>query len=63
MRSACLMKLGQKKEAITQIELLLLMKPDFKEKTAYLISRFVKEDHLVEHVMDGLRKASMVLDF
>jgi hypothetical protein len=31
----------------------------FEEKAAYLISRFVKEEKLVEQVMEGLRKAGM----
>ena len=37
------------------------LKPDFEKKAGYLISRYVKEDSLVEHIMDGLRKAEMVL--
>jgi adenylate cyclase len=59
LRAANLGQLNRKKEAREQIKYLKKLKPDFEEKAAYLIGRFVKEDELVEKVMEGLRKAGM----
>lgn len=61
LKAAILGQLDQRDQAGSQIEKLLELKPDFKEKATFLISRYVKEDELVEHVMDGLRKAGMAL--
>jgi 5,10-methylenetetrahydrofolate reductase len=48
-------------KAKPHIDNLKQLKPDFKSKASYLISRFVKEEELVEHVMEGLRKAGMTI--
>lgn len=59
LRIACFGKLGRKADAKVEIQQLLLLKPDFAEKAEYLISRFVKEDSLVNEVLDGLKKAGL----
>jgi TolB-like protein len=59
MRIAVLGQLGKMGEAERHIHELLLIRPDFKEKARYLISRYVKEQSLVEHVVEGLKKAGM----
>jgi len=59
LRAACLGQLNRKKEAKRQIINLKQLKPDFEDKAPYLISRFVKEDDLVENVLEGLRKAGV----
>jgi len=61
LRACCLGQLGKKIEAKSQIVQLLQIKPDFEVKAKYLISRFVKEEELVLHVLDGLQKAGMQL--
>jgi hypothetical protein len=33
-----------------------------QDKVHYIISRFVKEDALVEHVIEGLRKADLLIN-
>jgi len=48
-------------EAQANIDQLLALKPDFEKKARYLISRFVKEEELVDQVMEGLREAGMSL--
>jgi hypothetical protein len=35
------------------------LKPDFAKKACYLLSRFVKEASLIEHIIEGLLKAGM----
>ena len=60
LRVACLGQLGRHEEAKGDIEQLMLLRPDFAEKAKMLISRYVKEDGLVEQVMNGLRKAGMI---
>ena len=59
LRACCLGQLGEKTKAKAQIEDLLFLKPDFKSKASYLISRFVKEGNLIDEVLDGLRKAGL----
>jgi TolB-like protein len=48
-------------EAQKYIDQLLKLKPDFEQKAVYLISIYVKEDELVNHIIEGLRKAGMDL--
>ena len=60
-RIATLGQLGKKGAATPEIADLLQLKPDFEEKHVYLISRYIKEDELVDQVIDGLRKAGMNL--
>jgi TolB-like protein len=59
LRAAVLGQLNLLDEAKPNIAHLLQLKPEFETKARYLISRFVKEDELVEHVIEGLRKAGM----
>ena len=61
LRACCLGQLGKKTEAKSQIEELLLIKPDFEVKAKYLISRYVKVEELVLHILDGLKKAGIQL--
>ncbi len=59
VRAAAMGQLNLKTEAQKNIDHLLKHKPDFEQQAAYLISRYVKEDELVNHILDGLRKAGM----
>ena len=61
LRACCLGQLGKKTKVKSQIEELLLIKPDFEEKASYLISRYVKEGDLVDEVIDGLKKTGLKL--
>ena len=58
-RVAALGQLNLAKEAVSEIKELLRLKPDFEKQATELISRFIKEEDLVEHVLEGLRKAGM----
>ena len=42
-----------------QISDLKILKPDFENKARYLISRYVKEEELVERIIEGLQKAGL----
>ena len=59
LRAAVMGQLNLKTEAQKNIDHLLKLKPDFEQKAAYLISRYVKEDELVNHLKEGLHKAGM----
>ena len=59
LRAAVMGQLNLKTEAQKNIDHLLKHKPDFEQQAVYLISRYVKEDELVNHVLEGLRKAGM----
>jgi len=59
LRAACLGQLKRQEEAEHQISHLLELKPDFQEKARMLIKRYVKEDALVEHIIEGLQKAGL----
>jgi adenylate cyclase len=61
LRAAALGQLNRKKEAATELEHLKRLKPDFEQKAFYLISRFLKEESLVTHLIEGLRKAGMAI--
>jgi len=63
LRTACLGQLNRYEEALEQVQHLKNLKPDFEEKAYYLISRFVKEDDLVGHVIEGLRKAGLEIEY
>ena len=58
-RAMLLGQLSRKEEAQTEVQHLRQMKPDFEKRARYLISRFVKEESLVEHIVDGLQKAGL----
>jgi 5,10-methylenetetrahydrofolate reductase len=59
LRAATLGQLDQKSEAKQHISELKLLKPNFESNARYLISRYVKEDDLVEQLVDGLQKAGL----
>jgi TolB-like protein len=59
LRIACLGQLKRAQDAKTDLELLKSLKPDFKRKARYLIDRYVKEEELVNHILEGLRKAGI----
>jgi hypothetical protein len=61
LRAAVLGQLERKNEASAEIALLMKLKPDFEQKASYLISRYVKEKDLLEHVLEGLQKTGMKL--
>ncbi len=61
LRAAVLGQLDQLTEAKINIDHLKELKPDFEEKGDVLISRYVKEESLVKHILEGLRKAGMNL--
>jgi adenylate cyclase len=59
LRAAIYGQLNSLDDARPHMDQVKQLKPDFEEKAHYLISRFVKEKSLVDHVIDGLRKAGM----
>jgi adenylate cyclase len=59
LRAAALGQLSRVDEAQMELEQLIQIKPDFEKKAPYLISRFVKEDALVEQLIGGLQKAGL----
>jgi TolB-like protein len=59
LRAAALGQLSRVDEAQMELEQLFQIKPDFEKKAPYLISRFVKEDSLVEQLISGLQKAGL----
>ena len=59
LKIAILGQLDRRKEAEKHITRLKEIRPDFEEKASYLISRYIKESTLVEHVIEGLQKTGM----
>lgn len=59
LRAATLGQLGRKSEAEQHVHALKMLKPDFENKPKYLISRYVKEEDLVEKIVEGLEKAGL----
>lgn len=59
LRAMVLGQLSRKQEAETEVQHLRQMKLDFEQKARYLIGRFVKQEPLVEHIVDGLQKAGL----
>ena len=57
LRAAILGQLGRKEEAQKALDRVKQIKPDFEAKRSYLISRFVKEESLVNHILEGLSGA------
>jgi adenylate cyclase len=62
LRAAVLGQLNQKNDALNEIQHLKTLKPEFKSKAYYLISRYVKEEDLVEHIIEGLQKAGLKIN-
>lgn len=61
LRAAVLGQLNRLEEAGAELGVLKHMKPDFEKKARYLVSRFIKEEPLVLHVLEGLRKAGLTI--
>ncbi len=61
LRGACLGQLQRCEEAGEQIAHLLKLKPDFTQKAHILIQRYIKEDSLVDQIMEGLQKAGLII--
>lgn len=59
LRAATLGQLNRRAEAGPELEHLKQLKPDFEKKARYLISRYIKEEPLVDHMIEGLRKAGL----
>ena len=59
LRAASLGQLGRTSEVEKDILDLKALRPDFETKARLLISRYVKEDKLVEHIIEGLKKAGL----
>ena len=59
LRTAALGQLKRPDNALPELEHLKTLRPDFEKKAHYLISRFVKEEPLVFHIMEGLKKAGL----
>jgi TolB-like protein len=61
LRLACLGQFTTKDGLSENLEELKALKPDFTEKARDLISRYVKEEELVEHILEGLKKAGLTI--
>ena len=61
MRAASLGQMGKQHEAKAVVDELLKLEPNFGARGRQLISNYVKVDHLVDTIIDGLRKAGMNL--
>ena len=61
LKAAVLGQLNRIDEAAKDIVHLKQLKPNFEAEASFLISRYVKEEDLVAHVIDGLRKSGMAL--
>lgn len=59
LSAAVLGQLNRIDDAANAIVHLKQLKPNFEGEASFLVSRYVKEEDLVVHVMDGLRKAGM----
>jgi len=61
LNAAILGQLGSTDEAKAHIDSLSQVKPDFTVKAHDLITRFVKEESLVIHIIQGLQKAGLII--
>ena len=59
LRAACLGQLERVEETKEDLNDLMNIRPDFREKGKYLISLFVKEEELIDHIIEGLQKAGL----
>jgi hypothetical protein len=59
LRAAVLDQLNKPEDALAHIIHIKQLKPDFEKRAGYLISNYVKETKLVDHILDGLNKAGM----
>jgi adenylate cyclase len=60
MRAAALGQMKRGREARTAVGELLKLEPDFAARGRRLISHYVKVDHLVDNIIEGMRKAGLV---
>ena len=60
-KAATLGLLGRHKEAKRSAADLLALKPDFADRGRRLISRFIKQDDIVQQVIQGLKKAGVTV--
>lgn len=61
LRVASLGQLDRQSTAQQHISELKTLKPDFESKARYLISRYVKDEGLVEKIIEGLQKAGLII--
>jgi len=61
MSAACLGLLGRKSEAKAGVAELLQVKPDFVQRGRTLIGYYIKSAELHERIVEGLRKAGLIL--
>lgn len=61
LRAAALGQLNRKEDAKQDLVDLKALRPDFKERGRILISRYVKEEELVDHLVRGLEKSGLKL--
>lgn len=61
LRAASLGQLGRETDAQQQLLQLKTLQPDFENKARELINRYVKEEKLVDHILEGLNKAGLEL--
>jgi adenylate cyclase len=59
LQAVALAFLGRREEAAASARQILKLKPDFLERSHWLITRYVKFDDLVERIDDGLTKAGL----
>jgi hypothetical protein len=58
LRTACLGQLGRKQDAHKELADLKALRQDIETRRD-LIGRYVKEEDLVQHIVEGLRKAGL----
>ncbi len=61
MRATALAYLGRMKKARTDVEQVLLIRPNFRQRGHWFITRYVKLEELVERITEGLQKAGLRL--
>jgi TolB-like protein len=62
LRLACLGKLNSKEGISENLKELEMLKPDFSEKARDLVSRYIKEEELVNKILQGLKKAGLPIN-
>lgn len=62
LRAATLGQLNRAEDARSECATLFALRPDFRERGGELIRRYVKEEHLVRHIVEGLNKAGLELE-
>ena len=61
MRATALAHMGDPDKAGADVEQLLLMRPNFRQRGHWFITRYVKFEELVERITEGLEKAGLRL--